>query len=64
MLPLNLGMIAAFYAARYTTLEIFAGSMRPRLRIREVLEVLCAASNLSRVMSAVFDRVMDGGYAS
>jgi pre-mRNA-splicing helicase BRR2 len=46
--PLNLGMIAAFYAARYTTLEIFAGSVRPRLRVREALEVLCAASEFEQ----------------
>ena len=30
--PMNLGQIASFYQAEYTTLEIFAGSIRPNLR--------------------------------
>jgi pre-mRNA-splicing helicase BRR2 len=46
--PMNLGMIATFYQAEYTTLEIFASSVRPNLRVREALEVLCAATEFER----------------
>jgi pre-mRNA-splicing helicase BRR2 len=48
--PMNLGMIATYYQAEYTTLEMFASSVRPNLRIREALEVLCAASEFERSM--------------
>ena len=48
--PMNLGMIATYYQAEYTTLEMFASSVRPHLRIREALEVLCAASEFERSM--------------
>ena len=46
--PMNLGMIATYYQAEYTTLEIFSSSVRPNLRVREALEVLCAASEFER----------------
>ena len=46
--PMNLGMIAVFYQAEYTTLEIFASSIRKGLLVREALEILTAASEFNR----------------
>ncbi|GJD07113.1 Putative U5 small nuclear ribonucleoprotein 200 kDa helicase [Galdieria sulphuraria] len=42
--PLNLGMIAAFYYIRYTTVELFASSISEKIRLRGLLEVLSSAS--------------------
>ena len=43
-------MFSLVGTAEYTTLEMFASSVRPNLRIREALEVLCAASEFERSM--------------
>ena len=48
---MNLGMIATYYQAEYTTLEIFAASLRPGLHVGEALEILTAASEFSSHLS-------------
>jgi pre-mRNA-splicing helicase BRR2 len=42
--PLNLGMIAAYYDVRHTTVELFASSLAPRTKLRGVLQILSAAA--------------------
>jgi len=42
--PLNLGMIAAYYYIRYTTMEIFATSLTSKTKIRGMMKILAAAS--------------------
>lgn len=42
--PLNMGMIAAFYHIAYTTIELFARSLKPKTKVKGVLETLCWAS--------------------
>jgi len=44
-------MIATYYQAEYTTLEIFAASLRPGLHVGEALEILTAASEFSSHLS-------------
>lgn len=47
LLPLNLGMISAYYYISYTTMELFAASLTAKTRTKGVLEILCAASEFS-----------------
>jgi len=42
--PLNLGMIAAFYYLRYTTVEIFASTLSAKSRAKALLEAAAAAA--------------------
>lgn len=42
--PLNLGMVAAYYYVKYTTIEIFASSIRDKTKLKGVLEILSNAS--------------------
>lgn len=42
--PLNMGMIAAFYHIAYTTIELFARSLKPKTKVKGILETLCWAS--------------------
>ena len=42
--PLNMGMIACYYYIAYTTIELFAKSLRPKTKIKGILETLCWAS--------------------
>jgi len=41
---LNLGMIAAYYYIRYTTLELFSSSLTEKTKMKGLLEILCSAS--------------------
>ena len=41
---LNLGMISAYYCVRYTTLEVFAASLAEKTKLKNLMEILCAAS--------------------
>jgi pre-mRNA-splicing helicase BRR2 len=42
--PLNLGRIAAYYYTAYTTLEVFASSVREKTKLRGLLDILASAS--------------------
>ena len=42
--PLNLGMIAAYYYIRYTTIELFNSSLNEKTKIKGILEILTSAS--------------------
>jgi len=42
--PLNLGMIAAYYYIRYTTLELFSSSLTEKTKMKGLIEILCSAS--------------------
>ncbi len=46
-LPLNLGMIAAYYYIHYTTIELIASSVSAKTKIRGIMEILSAASEFS-----------------
>lgn len=46
---LNLGMIAAFYYIRYTTIEIFATSLGPRTKLKGLIEILSSAMEFSEL---------------
>jgi len=41
---LNLGMIAAYYYIRYTTLELFSSSLTDKTKMKGLIEILCSAS--------------------
>jgi pre-mRNA-splicing helicase BRR2 len=41
---LNLGMIAAYYYIRYTTIEVFASSLTAKTKLKGLIEILSAAS--------------------
>ncbi|CAG9460374.1 unnamed protein product [Pedinophyceae sp. YPF-701] len=45
--PLNLGKIAAFHCARYTTIELFGSSLQAKTKLRGLLEILCAATEFA-----------------
>eukprot|EP00592_Proboscia_alata_P006048 CAMPEP_0194352806 /NCGR_PEP_ID=MMETSP0174-20130528/1245_1 /TAXON_ID=216777 /ORGANISM="Proboscia alata, Strain PI-D3" /LENGTH=2344 /DNA_ID=CAMNT_0039121105 /DNA_START=159 /DNA_END=7193 /DNA_ORIENTATION=- len=44
LVPLNLGMIAAYYYIQYTTIELMASSVSAKTKVRGVLEILSASS--------------------
>nr|WJH19483.1 U5-200K [Euglena gracilis] len=44
MTPLNLGMIASYYYTQYTTLELFAQALAPRIKLKGLIEILASAS--------------------
>ena len=54
--PLNLGMIAAYYYLRYTTIELFGSSLTAKTKTRGLLEIVCAASEVRG------EREGDGGW--
>eukprot|EP00285_Hemiselmis_virescens_P016777 CAMPEP_0173404878 /NCGR_PEP_ID=MMETSP1356-20130122/60526_1 /TAXON_ID=77927 ORGANISM="Hemiselmis virescens, Strain PCC157" /NCGR_SAMPLE_ID=MMETSP1356 /ASSEMBLY_ACC=CAM_ASM_000847 /LENGTH=112 /DNA_ID=CAMNT_0014365617 /DNA_START=23 /DNA_END=358 /DNA_ORIENTATION=+ len=41
---LNLGMIAAYYYIRYTTIELFNSSLKDKTKIKGIVEILSNAS--------------------
>lgn len=41
---MNLGMIAAYYCVKYTTLEIFAASLGQKTKLKGLMEILSASS--------------------
>eukprot|EP00823_Brevimastigomonas_motovehiculus_P004473 TRINITY_DN2963_c0_g1_i1.p1 TRINITY_DN2963_c0_g1~~TRINITY_DN2963_c0_g1_i1.p1 ORF type:complete len:2225 (-),score=605.06 TRINITY_DN2963_c0_g1_i1:245-6919(-) len=47
--PLNLGMIAAYYYIRYTTVELFATSLTKKSKLKGLLGVVCAASEFDPI---------------
>jgi pre-mRNA-splicing helicase BRR2 len=44
LVPLNLGMIAAYYYVQYATVELFASSVTAKTKIKGLLEILASAS--------------------
>ncbi|KAJ5078160.1 u5 small nuclear ribonucleoprotein helicase [Anaeramoeba ignava] len=42
--PLNLGMVAAYYNTKYTTIELFANSITNTSRLKGILEILSAST--------------------
>ncbi|KAF0701712.1 Aste57867_7878 [Aphanomyces stellatus] len=58
--PLNLGMIAAFYYIRYTTIELFACSVTATSKLKALLDILAASSEFDS-LSVRFgeDRVLE-----
>ncbi|CAH1975270.1 unnamed protein product [Acanthoscelides obtectus] len=43
-IPLNLGMIAAYYYINYTTIELFSLSLNSKTKIRGLLEIISSAA--------------------
>jgi pre-mRNA-splicing helicase BRR2 len=46
---LNLGMIAAYYYIRYTTIELFNSSLNEKTKIKGILEILTSASEFDHL---------------
>ncbi|KAI5746607.1 hypothetical protein M8J77_005420 [Diaphorina citri] len=49
-LPLNLGMIAAYYYINYTTIELFSLSLNSKTKIRGLLEIIANAAEYESVV--------------
>ncbi|DBA02303.1 TPA: hypothetical protein N0F65_006178 [Lagenidium giganteum] len=49
--PLNLGMIAAYYYIKYTTIELFACSLTAQSKMKALLTILASASEFSDLPS-------------
>lgn len=49
-LPLNLGMIAAYYYINYTTIELFSLSLNSKTKIRGLLEIISNAAEYESVV--------------
>ncbi|XP_053694664.1 U5 small nuclear ribonucleoprotein 200 kDa helicase [Sabethes cyaneus] len=49
-LPLNLGMIAAYYYINYTTIELFSLSLNSKTKIRGLLEIISSAAEYEDVV--------------
>ncbi|CAG9864245.1 unnamed protein product [Phyllotreta striolata] len=47
--PLNLGMIAAYYYINYTTIELFSLSLNSKTKIRGLLEIISSAAEYEDV---------------
>lgn len=47
--PLNLGMIAAYYYINYVTIETFSLSLKPKTKLRGLLEIISAASEFDDI---------------
>jgi pre-mRNA-splicing helicase BRR2 len=47
LIPLNLGMIAAFYSISYITVELFSSSITNKSKTRAITEILSAAQEVS-----------------
>ncbi|XP_008558910.1 U5 small nuclear ribonucleoprotein 200 kDa helicase [Microplitis demolitor] len=48
-LPLNLGMIAAYYYINYATIELFSHSLNSKTKIRGLLEIISSAAEYQSV---------------
>ncbi|CAH1101603.1 unnamed protein product [Psylliodes chrysocephalus] len=48
--PLNLGMIAAYYYINYTTIELFSLSLNSKTKIRGLLEIISSAAEYEDVL--------------
>ncbi|KAF4324437.1 hypothetical protein G195_001421 [Phytophthora kernoviae 00238/432] len=51
LVPLNLGMIAAYYYIKYTTIELFACSLKSDSKVRALLTILASATEFSDLPS-------------
>lgn len=49
-LPLNLGMIAAYYYINYTTIELFSLSLNNKTKIRGLLEIISSATEYEDIV--------------
>lgn len=49
-LPLNLGMIAAYYYINYTTIELFSLSLNHKTKIRGLLEIISSAAEYEDIV--------------
>uniref|UniRef100_K3WCS9 Helicase ATP-binding domain-containing protein n=1 Tax=Globisporangium ultimum (strain ATCC 200006 / CBS 805.95 / DAOM BR144) TaxID=431595 RepID=K3WCS9_GLOUD len=49
--PLNLGMIAAYYYIKYTTIELFACSLTAQSKLKALLTILASATEFSELPS-------------
>uniref|UniRef100_A0A1I7XD94 SEC63 domain-containing protein n=1 Tax=Heterorhabditis bacteriophora TaxID=37862 RepID=A0A1I7XD94_HETBA len=47
--PLNLGMIAAYYYISYTTIELFSMSLQAKTKLRALIEIISNASEFASV---------------
>ncbi|XP_019874429.2 putative U5 small nuclear ribonucleoprotein 200 kDa helicase [Aethina tumida] len=47
--PLNLGMIAAYYYINYTTIELFSLSLNNKTKIRGLLEIISSAAEYENI---------------
>lgn len=47
--PLNLGMIAAYYYISYSTIELFALSLRKKTKARALLEIISNATEFNEI---------------
>ncbi|KJH44066.1 DEAD/DEAH box helicase [Dictyocaulus viviparus] len=48
-MPLNLGMIAAYYYISYTTIELFSMSLQAKTKLRALIEIIANASEFSLI---------------
>ncbi|PAV56692.1 hypothetical protein WR25_04976 isoform F [Diploscapter pachys] len=48
-LPLNLGMIAAYYYISYTTIELFSMSLQAKTKLRALIEIISNASEFANI---------------
>ncbi|VDM59111.1 unnamed protein product [Angiostrongylus costaricensis] len=48
-MPLNLGMIAAYYYISYTTIELFSMSLQAKTKLRALIEIIANASEFSSI---------------
>ncbi|KAK8792756.1 hypothetical protein WA158_004920 [Blastocystis sp. Blastoise] len=46
----NMGMIAAYYYVQYTTIELFAQSIKPKAKRKGLLQILCSASEFDDII--------------
>lgn len=51
LVPLNLGMIAAYYYIKYTTIELFACSLTAQSKLKALLTILASATEFSELPS-------------
>jgi len=49
LVPLNLGMIAAYYYVQYTTIELFASSVTAKAKMKGLLEILASATEYANL---------------
>lgn len=49
LVPLNLGMIAAYYNVRYTTIELFACSLTNQSKLRGLMTILASSSEFQQL---------------
>ncbi|XP_059610853.1 U5 small nuclear ribonucleoprotein 200 kDa helicase [Phlebotomus argentipes] len=49
-LPLNLGMISAYYYINYTTIELFSLSLNSKTKIRGLLEIISSAAEYEDIV--------------